>query len=87
MLISHLTWHSGRNRPKKNTESTSDSDIVVVTFDGKSISAVAVYNYKIRRWYDVGHGEYRLIDKPLYWAYAELQSEITPKSKTHQRSV
>lgn len=81
MQIRHLTWHAGRNRPKKNDDSVDESDIVVVTFDGRSISAVAVYNYKVRRWYDVGHGKYRLIDKPLYWAYAELESPIVPKSK------
>lgn len=72
MLIGNLIWHDSSVLPREDEDSVGTSEPVVVTSDGESIAAVAIYNFEVKRWYDIGAGEFHLIDEPLYWSYAKL---------------
>ena len=76
MFIDNLIWHDGFVSPRKDEDSDGMSERVVVTYDGESIAAVAIYDYDIKRWYDVGAGEFHSIDEPLYWAYAKIDKAV-----------
>ena len=76
MLIGNLIWHDSSVLPRKDNDSVGASEVVVVTYDGESITKVAIYDYKVERWYDIGAGEFHLIDEPLYWAYAKFDKTI-----------
>lgn len=67
-----MKWYSSKELPPKDEDSVDDSVAVLVTFDGKKISTLAVYDYKIKRWFALAGGDYRIMDKPLKWAYPDV---------------
>ena len=70
MKLSTLIWHPCSEKPRKDKDSIASSEPVVVTYDGRTIKARAIYDRFNKRWYDTGNAEFHLIDEPKYWAYA-----------------
>lgn len=85
MFTSKLTWYDHSVLPRQDIDSTASSERVIVSYDGESIAAVAIYDYKVMRWYDCGAGGFRLIDDPLCWAYANFDEVTTIAEKGGQR--
>ena len=79
MKLSTLIWHPCSEKPRRDKDSTASSEPVVVTYDGQTIKARAIYDHVHKRWYDIGNAEFHLIDEPNYWAYAVASSLEEPR--------
>lgn len=79
MKLSTLIWHPCSEKPRKDKDSIASSEPVVVTYDGQTIKARAIYDHVNKRWCDIGNAEFHLIDEPKYWAYAVVSGLEEPR--------
>ena len=79
MKLSTLIWHPCSEKPRKDKDSIASSEPVVVTYDGQTIKARAIYDHVHKCWYDIGNAESHLIDEPKYWAYAVASAPEEPR--------
>lgn len=74
MKSGYMTWSAPDELlPPVDEDNVDTSAPVVVTFDGKHIAAVAVYDHGVQRWYEASNGKRYLIDTPLLWSCADIK--------------
>ncbi len=84
LMISNMRWYDASELPKIDEESIGSSEVVAVTFDGETISTLAVYDYEIEQWFSLANGEYRIMGEPSKWAYAKITPEEISKDVVEQ---
>ena len=84
-MDSIIKWHTPDVLPPPEKEGGADSVPVIVTHDGKSISALGMYLYEFhgRRegWVRIDDEGLISMDTPMYWA----RLDITENDKSNRR--